>query len=198
MKKEFLDFIQTLDRSKFLDDEVKEFAKFDTPLPIGQGQTISQPSLVFQMSLLLELNKNCKVLEIGTGSGYQTAILAHFSKEVYTIELIPELSEKAQKTLTEFNFKNIEYFIKDGSRGLPNQAPFDRIMVTAGAREIPKELLEQLGNNGIMVIPVGSSDLQTLKVIKKDEFGKITTESIRLVRFVEFKGEYGWDESKNR
>lgn len=87
MKKEFLDFIQTLDRSKFLDDEVKEFAKFDTPLPIGQGQTISQPSLVFQMSLLLELNKNCKVLEIGTGSGYQTAILAHFSKEVYTIEL---------------------------------------------------------------------------------------------------------------
>lgn len=198
MKKEFLDFIQTLDRSKFLDDEVKEFAKFDTPLPIGQGQTISQPSLVFQMSLLLELNKNCKVLEIGTGSGYQTAILAHFSKEVYTIELIPELSEKAQKTLTELNFNNVEYFIKDGSRGLSNQAPFDRIMVTAGAREVPKELLEQLGNNGIMVIPVGSSDLQTLKVIKKDEFGKITTESIRLVRFVEFKGEYGWDESKNR
>ncbi len=198
MKKEFLDFIQTLDRSKFLDDEVKEFAKFDTPLPIGQGQTISQPSLVFQMSLLLELNKNCKVLEIGTGSGYQTAILAHFSKEVYTIELIPELSEKAQKTLTELNFNNVEYFIKDGSRGLSNQAPFDRIMVTAGAREVPKELLEQLGNNGIMVIPVGPSDLQTLKVIKKDEFGKITTESIRLVRFVEFKGEYGWDESKNR
>lgn len=198
MKKEFLDFIQTLDRSKFLDDEVKEFAKFDTPLPIGQGQTISQPSLVFQMSLLLELNKNCKVLEIGTGSGYQTAILAHFSKEVYTIELIPELSEKAQKTLTELNFKNIKYFIKDGSRGLSNQAPFDRIMVTAGAREVPKELLEQLSNNGIMVIPVGLSDLQTLKVIKKDEFGKITTESIRLVRFVEFKGEYGWDESKNR
>ncbi len=198
MKKEFLDFIQTLDRSKFLDDEVKEFAKFDTPLPIGQGQTISQPSLVFQMSLLLELNKNCKVLEIGTGSGYQTAILAHFSKEVYTIELIPELSEKAQKTLTELNFKNIKYFIKDGSRGLSNQAPFDRIMVTAGAREVPKELLEQLSNNGIMVIPVGPSDLQTLKVIKKDEFGKIITESIKLVRFVEFKGEYGWDESKNR
>ena len=87
MNGEFMEFIQTLDRTKFLDDEVKKFTKFDTPLPIGQGQTISQPGLVFQMTLLLELNKNCKVLEIGTGSGYQTAILAHFSKEVYTIEL---------------------------------------------------------------------------------------------------------------
>lgn len=192
MKNEIVEFVQKIDRSKFLEGEIKEFAHQNTPLPIGKGQTISEPSLVLKMTLLLNLNKDCKVLEIGTGSGYQTAILAKFAKEVYTIELIKELSLKAQKRLKEMKYKNINYFISDGSFGLSEHSPFDRIIVTAGAKEIPKELLTQLSPNGIMVIPVGPADLQTLKVVKKDENGKIIIKSVELVRFVEFIGKYGW------
>ena len=144
------------------------------------------------MCLLLDLNKEHRVLEIGTGSGYQTAILSHFSKHVYTIELIPKLSQQAEKRLKKMNFTNINFFISDGSIGLKEQAPFDRIVVTAASQEIPQELIEQLNNNGIMIIPVGPPELQDLKLLKKDEQGNINIRSITLVRFVEFKGKYGW------
>ncbi len=192
MENEIIENVKKMDRSKFLEGEMKNFAHHNTPLPIGRGQTISEPNLVLKMTLLLNLNKDCKVLEIGTGSGFQTAILAKFAKEVYTIEIIKELSLKAQKRLKELKCKNINYFISDGSFGLSEHSPFDRIIVTAGAKEIPKELLSQLANNGIMVIPVGPADLQTLKVVKKDNKGKITIKSVELVRFVEFVGKYGW------
>ncbi len=185
-------FIQQLDRSKFVLEDDKKIAHYDTPLPIGYNQTISQPSLVLKMSLLLDLNKEHHVLEIGTGSGYQTAILSHFTKHVYTIELIPELSRQAKKRLKEMNFTNISFFISDGSIGLKKHAPFDRIIVTAASKEIPQELIEQLDNNGIMIIPIGPPELQDLKLLKKDEQGNITIQSITPVRFVEFKGKYGW------
>ena len=188
-----IDFVQNLDRSKFIDNEFKTYAYVDSPLPIGYGQTISQPSLVLKMTMLLNLNKNCKVLEIGTGSGYQTALLAKFSKHVYTIELIPELSNKAKERLEKMGFKNITYLIGDGSIGNIEYAPYDRIIVTAAAKEIPNELLEQLNNDGIMIIPIGNSELQTLKLVKKDKDGKINIEDIIDVRFVEFKGRYGWN-----
>ncbi|NLL44469.1 MAG: protein-L-isoaspartate(D-aspartate) O-methyltransferase [Mollicutes bacterium] len=188
-----IDFVQKLDRSKFIDNEFKTYAYVDSPLPIGYGQTISQPSLVLKMTMLLNLNKNCKVLEIGTGSGYQTALLAKFSKHVYTIELIPELSNKAKERLEKMGFKNITYLIGDGSIGNIEYAPYDRIIVTAAAKEIPNELLEQLNNDGIMIIPIGNSELQTLKLVKKDKDGKINIEDIIDVRFVEFKGRYGWN-----
>lgn len=188
-----IDFVQKLDRSKFIDNEFKTYAYVDSPLPIGYGQTISQPSLVLKMTMLLNLNKNCKVLEIGTGSGYQTALLAKFSKHVYTIELIPELSNKAKERLEKMGFKNITYLIGDGSIGNIEYAPYDRIIVTAAAKEIPNELLEQLNNDGIMIIPIGNSELQTLKLVKKDKEGKINIEDIIDVRFVEFKGRYGWN-----
>lgn len=189
-----IDFAKKLDRSKFLDDDSKPYAHIDSPLPIGYGQTISQPSLVLKMTMLLDLNKDCKVLEIGTGSGYQTALLAQFAKHVYTIELIPELSKKAEKRLKEMGYDNITFIIGNGSEGNEEYASYDRIMVTAASKEIPKELLEQLNNNGIMVIPVGSPVFQTLKLVKKDKDGKISIKPIISVRFVEFKGKYGWKE----
>lgn len=191
-QQKLINFVKSLDRSQFIDNPAISFATYDIALPIECGQTISQPSLVLEMSLLLDLNENCTVLEIGTGSGYQTAILAKFAKQVYTLELIPELSKKAEAKLQKMGYKNIKFLIADGSKGLEKHAPYDRIIVTAGAKEIPNELLEQLNNNGIMVIPVGTSQLQTLKLIKKDYKGAITIEPITDVKFVEFKGKYGW------
>jgi protein-L-isoaspartate(D-aspartate) O-methyltransferase len=186
-------FIKQLDRSLFIDSDSKSLANFDTALPIGYGQTISQPSLVFEMSLLLDINKDCKVLEIGTGSGFQTAILSHFADHVYTIELIPELSKIAQKRLTDMGFNNITFIVADGSEGLKEYAPYDRIMVTAASEEIPPELINQLNITGIMIIPVGNPIVQTLKLIRKDDKGNIAIKPIMAVRFVEFKGKYGWE-----
>lgn len=189
------DVFKNLDRSQFIDNKCQSFATYDMPLSIGHGQTISQPSLVLEMSKALDLNKNCKVLEIGTGSGYQTAILSQLAKHVYTIELIPELSKKAEQRLKKMGFNNITFLVGDGSHGIKENAPYDRIIVTAAANEIPKELIEQLNNNGIMIIPIGPPTFQTLQLIKKDNLGKITTKSLMSVRFVEFKGKYGWQEN---
>jgi len=189
---EVLEFAQHLDRSFFIDNENKAWANINEALPIGYGQTISQPSLVAQMSQLLCLDSDKSVLEIGTGSGYQTAILAHFSKHVYTVERIPELGNRARQRLDSLGYTNISYLIGDGSAGWREHAPYDKIIVTAAAGRIPEELIEQLGNRGIMIIPVGPPSLQELIMVTKDQEGKIFTQSIEYVRFVELKGKYGW------
>lgn len=194
MENKLYTFLEKLDRSFFIDNENKIYANYDSPLPIGLGQTISQPSLVHEMTELLELNKNLKVLEIGTGSGYQTALLAEFSGSVYTVERHEELSNKARKKLEELGYSNISFKVDDGSYGWKEYSPYDRIIVTAAASEIPKSLIEQLAPNGYMVIPVGEKGYQKLTLVMKDSQNRVTTEHLGNVTFVELVGEYGWNQ----
>lgn len=182
-------FFYALDRSFFMETD-KELAKLDSALPIGWGQTISQPSLVLSMTQHLEPDPALKTLEVGTGSGYQTAFLAQFSREVYTIERIAPLRELAENRLAELGYANVRFFSGDGSEGLPEHAPFDRIMVTAAAREIPAELLDQLAPGGILVIPVGDSFSQDLLKVQKDKDGQVAVHAIFAVRFVPLVGKY--------
>jgi protein-L-isoaspartate(D-aspartate) O-methyltransferase len=192
IKQDLMDFFISLDRSFFIDNEFKDYASLDRALPIGYEQTISQPSLVLKMTDRLNLDKNCRVLEIGTGSGYQTAFLAEFSGKVYTVERIKELAESARKKLERMGYTNIFYRVDDGSTGWAEHAPYDRIIVSAAAEKIPKELINQLGAGGIMIVPVGPRGLQQLKLISRDLEGKIQSETIGMVTFVEMKGKYGW------
>ncbi len=188
-KEKIIEFQNKLDRSYFMDKN-KKYADIDSPFPIGHGQTISQPSLVLNMTIMLELNKNSKVLEIGTGSGYQTAILSKFSKEVYTVERIEPLLKKAKERLKNADYDNIHYKLDDGSSGWEEYAPYDRIIATAAASKVPNELIDQLAPEGRMIIPVGPRYLQDLLLIKKDSKGKITEEVIEKVRFVPLVGKY--------
>lgn len=182
-------FYNELDRSYFM-DFYKEQSQEDTPFPIGYGQTISQPSLVLEMTILLDIGKQSRVLEIGTGSGYQTALLAKAAGTVYTIERIKELHLKAIERLHEAGYTNIEFKLGDGSVGWPEHAPYDRIMVTASATKIPNSLIEQLAPNGKMVIPVGPDLVQDLLLIKKDAKGNVDKKFITKVSFVRLIGEY--------
>ncbi len=178
-------------RHLFVPPEYIDQAYMDYPLPIGHGQTISQPYMVAVMTELLELDSDHRVLEIGTGSGYQTAILAWIAKEVYTVEKIPELSERAQRILKKLGFKNIHFKVGDGSLGWPEYAPYDRIIVTAAAPEIPPPLVEQLKESGIIVIPVGDRYSQMLvRGIKEN--GILKTEEFFPCAFVPLKGKYGF------
>jgi protein-L-isoaspartate(D-aspartate) O-methyltransferase len=160
----------------------KNLAYEDAPLPIGEGQTISQPYIVALMTELLELKGREKVLEIGTGSGYQTAILAELAKEVYTIELLKPLAERSRKLLEALGYENIKVKQGNGFLGWPEDAPFEAIIVTCAAEEIPPALLDQLAEGGRLVIPVGAYD-QELRQVKKKE-GKIISKDIIAVRFV--------------
>ncbi|MDD3840526.1 MAG: protein-L-isoaspartate(D-aspartate) O-methyltransferase [Clostridia bacterium] len=193
--KDLVDFANKLKRSFFIDNEFKKYADLDRALPIGHGQTISQPSLVLKMTFLLDLvqGKSSKVLEIGTGSGYQTALLAEFSGSVFTVERVKELSEEAQARLKQLGYSNIFYKVGDGSEGWIENAPYDRIMVTAAASKVPVELIDQLGAGGKMVIPVGPKHIQELQLITKDQDGKVHVQSNDMVSFVELKGKYGWE-----
>ncbi|MEL7569055.1 MAG: protein-L-isoaspartate(D-aspartate) O-methyltransferase [Eubacteriaceae bacterium] len=192
LNKDLAEYYKSLDRAYFIDNENKYYAHIDTPLPIGYSQTISQPSLVLQMTDSLQIEKNSKVLEIGTGSGYQTALLAKFAKSVYTVELIKELSQSAKNKLGDMGFANIFYKIGDGSLGWEEHSPYDRIIGTAAAQEIPDELIKQLNYNGRMIIPIGPKDTQELLLITKDDKGTVKIEVLNMVRFVEMKGRYGW------
>lgn len=185
-------FYKELDRSLFINNKYKAYAGIDRPLPIGHQQTISQPSLVFEMTRRLDVDINHKVLEIGTGSGYQTALLAQFAGTVYTVERIPELSQGARKALARLGMKNISFKIGDGSEGWQEYAPFDRIMVTAAAADLPPPLAEQLIAGGRMIIPIGRPGCQALTLVTKDRDGIIDRKPLSEVAFVEFKGQYGW------
>jgi protein-L-isoaspartate(D-aspartate) O-methyltransferase len=171
-------------------DNYKEEAYIDTPFPIGYGQTISQPSLVLEMTQILQPDYSLRVLEIGTGSGYQTAILSKFSKEVFTVERIPQLYEKAKIRLDNLGYKNIYFRLGDGTMGWKEFAPFDRIIVTAAAKFIPESLTEQLAKNGKMVIPVGGALSQELLLVTKSSTGEIDTKIKGYVRFVPLIGKY--------
>lgn len=186
-------YFLSLDRSQFLEGEYRKLSEMNQPLPIGFGQTISQPTLVLMMTYMLDPDENCRVLEIGTGSGFQTALLSAFSEAVYTMERIPELSEKARRRLDAMGYRNIFYRIGDGSDGWKEHAPYDRIMVTAAASKIPDELLHQLKRGGKMLIPVGPENLQELLLVRKNQDETVEVETVEWVRFVEMKGKYGWN-----
>ncbi|MCB2226130.1 MAG: protein-L-isoaspartate(D-aspartate) O-methyltransferase [Desulfarculaceae bacterium] len=181
--------MRTVPRHQFVDPAWRPQAYEDHPLPIGQGQTISQPFIVAYMSQLLRVRPGLKVLEIGTGSGYQAAVLAVMGAQVYTVEIIPELAEKAAATLKGMGYQGVKVKLADGHFGWPDQAPFDRIVVTAGAKEIPPALLEQLAPGGRMVIPVGAdSGGEELTLVLKDQNGKISQQTLLPVRFVPLVG----------
>jgi len=180
-------------RHLFVDEALRDQAYGDFPLPIGEGQTISQPYIVALMTEALELKGNERVLEIGTGSGYQTAILAELALWVYTIERFPTLLERAKKVLNELGYKNISFKLDDGTLGWKEAAPFDAIIVTAASPDIPPPLVEQLAEGGRMVIPIGDEFSQTLiKGGKKG--GKLHTKALEPVRFVKLVGAYGFKE----
>ena len=186
-------YFLSLDRSQFLEGEYRKLSEMNQPLPIGFGQTISQPTLVLMMTYMLDPDERCRVLEIGTGSGFQTALLSAFSEEVYTVERIPELSEKARRRLDAMGYRNVFYRVGDGSIGWKEHAPYDRIMVTAAASKIPDELLHQLKRGGKMLIPVGPENLQELLLVRKNQDETVEVETVEWVRFVEMKGKYGWN-----
>jgi protein-L-isoaspartate(D-aspartate) O-methyltransferase len=178
-------------RHRFVEEALVGEAYNDHPLPIGHKQTISQPYIVALMTQALDLTGKEQTLEIGTGSGYQTAILAELSEKVYTIERIRPLMEKARKLLAELEYTNILFKAFDGTLGWKEYAPFDAIMVTAGAPDIPQPLLEQLGDGGRMVIPVGGRATQELIKVIKEENG-YKKENLGGCRFVDLIGIHGW------
>ena len=171
-------------RHIFIPSEYRDLAYEDKALSIGEGQTISQPSLVAMMTNLLELEGSEKVLEVGTGSGYQAVILSYLVKEVYTIERIKLLAQKAMETLKKLKINNVFISVGDGSLGLPKYAPYDAIIVTAGAREIPKSLIEQLKEGGRIVIPVGEGGINQRLIAGFKRKGYLETKEIEDVRFV--------------
>ena len=182
--KRVLTAMETIDRRSYVSDTFADNAYEDTPLPIGCGQTISQPSIVAIMTEALDVQPRDKVLEIGTGSGYQAAILSRLARRVYTVDRHSILVQAARNVFKEQDIPNITTFTADGSRGLPDQAPFDRIIVTAASEDPPSTLLDQLRLGGIMVLPVGQSDsMQRLVKIKKTENG-LEYHELRSVRFV--------------
>jgi len=181
-------------REEFVPQAYQSQAYADGPLPIGDGQTISQPYIVALMTQELKVNRDCEVLEIGTGSGYQTAILSKLVKKVYTIERFAQLSESAQKVLGTTGIRNVEFYIGDGSCGWPEEREFDRIMITAAVPRIPEPLVKQLKEGGLIVVPVGPAGVQELVVCEKKE-GGITERLICDVRFVQLIGKYGFGES---
>jgi len=191
--KRVIEAMKKVPRHFFVPEEIIDEAYDDRALPIGHGQTISQPYIVALMTELLELKGNEKILEIGTGSGYQAVILAELAKEVHTIERVPALAEEAIKKFEKLGYKNVKVYIKDGTEGLIEEAPFDRIIITAATPDVPQPLIEQLNEKGIIVAPVGERYSQhMLKAIK---IGKELEKHYLIpVAFVPLIGKYGWKE----
>jgi len=186
-----LEAMRAVPRHRFMPEQVQRYAYEDGPIPIGSGQTISQPYIVALMTQSLQLKGDERVLEIGTGSGYQTALLAELAEEVYTVERVDELSQKARKILSDLDYTNILYRVGDGSYGWPEKAPFDAILVTAAAPAISSQLVEQLGEGGIMVIPVGSLKSQRLTRLTRED-GSIHQEDLGGCVFVPLIGNHGY------
>ena len=191
--KKVIDAMLKIPREKFIEEKFYSQAYSDHPLPIGEGQTISQPFIVALMTELLNLTGNEKVLEIGTGSGYQTAILAELSKKVYTVERIPTLFKNAKNILAEMGYKNIFLFNLDGTEGLKEHSPFDRIILTAASDKIPQPLVEQLKESGKLIIPIGNRFSQELLVADKIN-GKLEIKNYGGVTFVPLIGKFGVSE----
>ena len=181
-----LEVMRSVPRHEFVLKEYRPWAYNDRALPIGEGQTISQPYIVAYMTQTLGVQAGERILEIGTGSGYQAAILSELGGEVYTIEIVETLGEEAKKRLKRLKYKNVNVRIGDGYNGWPEAAPFDAIMVTAGAEELPETLMEQLAEGGRMVIPIGPhGGVRQLTLITRSN-GKFKSEKLMAVRFVPF------------
>lgn len=181
--------MQEVPRHLFVPERIRPHAYQDHPLPIGEKQTISQPYIVALMTQLAAPKANHRVLEVGTGSGYQAAVLAELVKEVYTIEIVPLLAERSRKVLAELGYTNVHTRQGDGYRGWPEKAPFDLILVTAAPGKIPEPLKEQLAEGGRLVIPVGETwGIQRLMLVTREK-GKFEEEVVTSVRFVPMTGE---------
>ena len=187
-----LSAMRRVPRHLFVEVPLRERAHGDHPLPIGEEQTISQPYIVGLMSQLLELRGQEKVLEVGTGSGYQTAVLAELARRVCSIERLPRLAERARTLLEHLGYDNVWVRVGSGTLGWPDEAPFDRILVTAGGPSIPPPLFQQLGEGGRMVVPVGDVANQTLTVVEKVR-GEMKTRSCGDCKFVKLVGKYAWE-----
>ncbi len=190
-----LEAMRRVPRHLFVPEDLRHLAYRDSPLPIGEGQTISQPYIVALMTQALELKGSEKVLEIGTGSGYQAAILSLLAREVYTVERIPSLAERAERTLARLGYKNVRVKVGNGSLGWPEHAPYEGIIVTAATEQVPPPLREQLADGGRLVAPVGGRWSQTLIRLRRrgDQFIR---EHLTSVVFVPLVGKYGWREAQ--
>ena len=181
-------------RHLFVEPALRERAYEDTPLPIGERQTISQPYMVALMSEALELVPGARVLEVGTGSGYQAAVLAEMGARVVSLERIPRLAARAHEVLTGLGYGDrVTVEVADGTLGWPPGAPYDAIVVTAGAPQIPRPLIEQVGERGRLVLPMGEDELQTLVRLRRGPAG-LVEEYLGECRFVKLLGSYGWEE----
>jgi protein-L-isoaspartate(D-aspartate) O-methyltransferase len=180
-------------RHLFVPEPVRHLAYGDGPLAIGENQTISQPYIVGLMTELLSLERGEKVLEIGTGSGYQAAVLAHLAEQVFSVEQHQVLADRAREVLRQLGVKNVRVIVGDGSTGLPEYAPFDAVVVTAAAPEIPRSLLKQLADGGRLVLPVGGKRGQQLQLIRRsgDRFSR---KKLVPVAFVPLRGRHGWSD----
>lgn len=192
---QILNAIYRVPRHWFVPRTYRSRAYEDHPLPIGAGQTISQPYMVAAMTYLLQLSGNENVLEIGTGSGYQAAVLSLLARSVHTIERHPQLAQRARQLLEDLGYSNVRVHFGDGSLGWPEAAPYQRILVTAAAPQIPEPLLEQLDENGLLVIPVGGQEGQDLQRWKKVS-RKVYQETLFPVAFVPLRGDLGWQEDE--
>jgi len=188
-----IDAMLKIPRHLFVEEAMAAQAYNDNPLPIGERQTISQPYMVALMSELLELTGKERVLEIGTGSGYQAAVLAVLADRVYTMERIRPLAMRARKVLDSLGLLNVNIKVDDGTCGWEEEAPFDAIIVTAGAPEIPKALVGQLAPGGRLVLPVGNQISQTLVKVRKGQDGALSVEESIGCRFVKLIGKHGWE-----
>jgi len=188
-----IDAFLKVERHRFIPEELRGSAYADYPVPIGEGQTISQPYIVALMTECLDLSGDEEVLEIGTGSGYQAAILAELSSQVYSIERFPSLGERAESLLQNLGYINIKIKVGDGTLGWPEEAPFSRIIVTAAAAEVPLPLAEQLSEGGKMILPLGETFSQVLTLIEKKK-GQLKAESICGCVFVPLIGKFGYKE----
>ena len=187
-----LEVMRKVPRERFVEEALQDRAYGDHPLPIGEGQTISQPYMVALMSGLLELMGTEKVLEIGTGSGYQTAVLAELARRVCSVERIAFLAARARATLEQLGYTNVWVRVANGTLGWPDEAPFDRILITAAAPAVPQPLFGQLAEAGRMVRPIGDTACQTLTVVEKVN-GVMRTKSEAGCVFVKLIGKYGWE-----
>lgn len=186
-----LEAFRAVPRHLFVGEKQRGAAYGDHPLPIGEGQTISQPYMVALMTQCLEIRKGARILEVGTGCGYQAAILSRIAPEVFTIERIPSLSRKAEEILDGLGYTNVRFFVGDGTRGLPGFAPYDGIVVTAGAPRVPQPLVDQLAEGGRLVIPVGGRWSQELIVLHKGR-GGVAQRGVCGCVFVPLLGDHGW------
>jgi protein-L-isoaspartate(D-aspartate) O-methyltransferase len=182
-----IDAMGKVPRHAFVPTEVQPFAYLNSPLPIGYGKTISQPFIVALMTDLLDLSEDSVVLEIGTGFGYQAAVLAQLVRQVYSVEIIEEIAEEGKKRLSSLGYRNVGLRVGNGALGWPEHAPYDRIMVTAAPDLIPPSLLHQLRAGGKMVLPTGIPDHQQLMLVEKNAQGRISTREILAVRFSELE-----------